>query len=330
MAADPDAPPPGDGATPGEGKPKAALVELLQGDLIAGVALAVTGVGVGAYEDLPAELREGRPLPPGGLGDWSVTLATPSGWAMLLSQDCDLVRADDDEPTVEVAMVRTVDQAEAAKYRASRYHSRYHILPPGALPGLAGGQRALVDLAWRTSVLKVSLDEADVRVHRPLTEPQRREVGRWLGWRSGRAAFPDDVVRTVLDPFDDLVRARAGSADNKPPGNRNDVQQVVTAVTAWYVSIHEDEVNLYGVISAQSLTAAGYDDAAVAATTAFDEHGNPRSPTGPVQAGRAKLQTELAKKLARDYPSGYRTTISLIDLDQVSAADFVRMRLLVR
>lgn len=192
----------------------------------------------------------------------------------------------------------------------------------------AGEQRG--DRGAGPCVLKVSLDEPDVRVHRPLTEPQRREVGRWLGWRSGRAAFPDDVVRTVLDPFDDLVRARARSADKKPPGNRNDIERAVAAVTAWYVSTHEDEVNLYGVISTQSLTAAGYDDAMLAVAAAFDEHGDPRSPTGPVQAGRAKLQTELAKKLAWEYPSGYRTTISLIDLDRVSAADFFRMQLLVR
>ena len=313
---------------PASGVGRLAFGAPQQGDLVAGLALAVTGVGAAAAADLP----EGLVATPsdGHVGRWSGAFAPPSGWVVLCSQDCDIVRDEGQEPTIDVALVGFVEAPEAAKYRSSRYHGRYFALPPAVVPNVPAGREALVDLAWRTSVLKVSLEDETVGFHRGLSEPQRREFARWLSYRDSRAAFPDDLVQGVLDPCDDLIRRRERSAARKAVGNRNDVERVVTAVTAWYVTQRETEVFLTGVISAESLLRAGYDEAAVNAAAPFDAAGNAKTPSGAVEAGRAKLHTDVLNKLAQADPTGYEVNVNLLDLRFVSAAEFVRLRLLVR
>lgn len=166
---------------PAGGAARLAFGVPAQGDLISGLALAVTGVGAGSAADLPKDLV---PSPPEGqIGPWSEAFAPPSGWAALCSQDCDIVRGESQEPTVDVALVRFVDRSEAATYRSSRYHGRYFALPSSTVPNRPAGSDALVDLAWRTSVLKVSLEHGTVGFHRVLSELQRRDFARWLSYR---------------------------------------------------------------------------------------------------------------------------------------------------
>ena len=289
---------------------------------------AVTGTGQDAAGVLPPSLvKDGVPE---AAGDWSVAFVAPSGWSMLLSQDCDIVRDDDDEPTAEIAPVLAVSVEEHAKYNASRYTGRYLALPPGAVPGLNPDQRGLVDLAWRSSILKVSISEESVEFHRPLTEPQRRDLRDWLAARSGRSPFPDDLVTGVLDPFDAVRSARAKSASKKPVGNRTDVERIVTSPTAWYVARTEQWVVLTGVVSDEALTRAGWSEEDIASLRPFDADGAPKEPGGRIAVALQKLNAEVLNRLAKAPPTGYDVSVNILDLHTVSAADFQLMKQLER
>ncbi|HUZ10700.1 MAG TPA: hypothetical protein VMU76_11105 [Acidimicrobiales bacterium] len=288
----------------------------------------MTGIGQDAAGVLPPGLvKDGVPE---ATGDWSVAFVAPSGWSIVLSQDCDIVRADDDEPTVEIAPVLLVPVEEHAKYVGSRYTGRYLALSEGAIPGLDNAQRGLVDLAWRSSILKVSFTQGPVEFNRPLTEPQRRELGDWLAARSGRTAFPDDLVTGVLDPFDALRTARTKSASKKPVGSRTDVERIVTSPSAWYVARREHRIVLTGVVSDESFTRAGWSEEDIAAAQPFDADGANKEPAGPVVVALQKLNTELLSRLAKAPPTGYEVAVSILDLRAVSAADFMLLRRLER
>ena len=52
----------------------------------------------------------------------------------------------------------------------------------------------MVDLAWTTSVLKGSRVTDAVQAVRALSGPGKAQFSEWLGYRTGRVPFPDDVV----------------------------------------------------------------------------------------------------------------------------------------
>jgi hypothetical protein len=130
-----------------------------------------------------------------------------SGLCAIVSQDCDLARGLNAEPYVMIAPLSELSGTdwEAASGRRS---TRYFAYP--GVPGHQGRQLAL-DLRVVQSIEKAALLSPHVRrTPCPLTEPRRGELRTWLGARFGRFAFPNEVVRQVLDPIDTAL-ARLGA-----------------------------------------------------------------------------------------------------------------------
>ena len=181
---------------------------LRQGDLLSGLAVAVTGLGPAPA--LPDGVDDGNATAAGEL--WTITFAVPTGWYGICSQDCDLARGEVSEPTITIAPVVWLPQDRWRE--AASDTSRFFAIPQDALDGAPEGVAPAVDLAWQTSIAKGSLADGDLQVVHPLTGPHRRRFATWVGWRAARPPFCDDVVEAVLDPAHD-VRSRLMKAYDK-------------------------------------------------------------------------------------------------------------------
>jgi hypothetical protein len=294
---------------------------LQQGDLVAGLALSITGVGPAA-EGLASTLD----VPVVGEGKyWSAALAPPSGWCVILSQDCDLVSDDEAEPTVEISVVEFVDAIQYNVWKAHKYLARYLTLPENSVPGTPQGKQAVIDLAWRTSVLKLSLEDPKVMYLRVFTEPQRRELAAWLGRRSARVPFPDDLIEFVLDPFSAVLDEKARSGSPKPVGSRTAIERLVPSVSEWYVKQTELDILLIGVFSPDSLLRHGWSQEQVDSSVEYDAQDIGRL-AGELEKARQQLQTALLTRMKRLAASGYTVNIDLVDLQRVPASAYRQWR----
>jgi hypothetical protein len=290
---------------------------LAQGDALSGLTLAVAGVGPAGVEPLP------KAMWPAEVGDsdaWAVAVDAESGWYVLLSQDCDIVSDAADEPTVAVAPLVLVSDDEWADLHHNGYSARKAAYPSGDFD-LPEGTKLAIDLAWTTSILKGSLYTPDVRAARPLTGPQQRELGEWLAARSGRAPFPDDVVRLVLDPCYHVRKRLLASAmkAEKAGATAKLEARAVFAVTHWYAHLNGCLVTVLGAITGTGLHRGGF------------VHPDGSIDTVSLAAGVEKVQAEVIKRMNKADPhSGFQIKIVLIDLARMSAAEFVRFALLLR
>lgn len=306
-------------------KTRASFGTLQQCDLVSSLALAVTGAGPAAAV-LPSNLK----APVVGEGeDWSAAFASPSGWCIVLSQDCDLVSDDASEPTVEIGLVGFVDVAEYATLKSHKYFARYLTLPEDSVPGTPDGKQAVVDLAWRTSVLKLSLDDPKVGFVRILSEPQRRELADWLGRRSARVPFPDDLIEYVLDPFSVVLSEKAKSGDKKPVGSRTALERLVLSVPEWYVQQTELVISFIGTISIETLLRNGWSQEQIDGSVEYDALGVGRM-TGELEKAREQLHTALQSRMNRLADSGYLAQVLLADLEGVPASTYRQWRRYVR
>ena len=289
---------------------------LAQGDLLSGLAAAVTGLGA------PPPLPEPQPEEPADHADelWTVTFVAPTGWYVICSHDCDLVRDVDDEPTVTIAPVVWLPRERWQLARTDSYSSRFFALP-NTLDGAPDDHAPAVDLAWMTSVARGSLSDPRVSVRHPFTGPQRRQFANWLGWRAARAPFPDVVVDSVLDPaFHVRSRLMKRHAKATDAGQQAPTEaRVVGACVAWYARYHQPNVALLGRVTPESLAAAGLvnDDGTVSADT--------------LEKGRVKLEGEIRKRMQRTAPNtGFGVSVSLRSFDQLRADEAETFSLLMR
>jgi hypothetical protein len=291
------------------------LSPLQQGDALCGLVLAVAGVGPAAPAGLPSAEW---PIDVGAGDAWGVTLGSDTGWYVLLSQDCDVVRGAGDEPTVLVAPLTLVDDEDWNSLVRNGYSARVWPYPAEKFPGVPAGKALVVDLAWTTSILKGSLASDTVRAQRPLTGPNRRAFAEWLAGRTGRVPFDDDVVTKVLDPCYDVRTRAAKQLASKGTSAPLDARALGTVVR-WYAKVDGRTVDVLGETSGPLLHAAGM-----------------VTPDGTVNAadlekGRLRLEQAMVRRMATvDSQSGYQLRLTIADLNRVTAASFRSFALLVR
>lgn len=307
--------------SPGAGSRSAQVahqaVTLLQGDLLSGLAVAVAGLGAPPVLPDGADLR--RPVSRDEL--WTITFTAPSGWYAICSQDCDLARGAETEPTITVAPVVWLPHERWRAAAADSYSPRFLALPEPVMDDAPVGCAPAVDLSWMTSIAKGSLADGDVQVRHPLTGPQRRRFATWLGWRAARAPFPDDVVRAVLDPAYHVRSRLMGRYDKAVRANQLAPVEVrlVGACVAWYARLQSPNVQLLGRVTPASLMAAGFVDA----------DGDVRE--DDLATATRRLAAQTRQRMQREAPnSGFGTSVVVRSFDQLRADEAETFSLLMR
>lgn len=289
-----------------------------QGDAVSGLCLAVAGLGPAMQPNLPQGHWPTDLRPADG---WAINLESESGWYVLLTQDCDVVRDPDLEPTVSVAPLTLRDVATWQDLLRNGYSSREWAYPSEKFTGIPDGKALVVDLAWTTSLLKGSLTAPGVRALRPLTGPTKADFAEWLGARVGRVAFPDDVVTKVLDPCYQARRVAARKFDKAVAagGTAPRDARVVGAVARWYARRDGMLIDFLGQVTGPRLQAAGW----------ITEDGGVN--TEDFEKGRSALEAAVLRKMnAVDPNSGYQIRITIADLAEVPASQFLKFALLLR
>lgn len=237
----------------------------------------------------------------------------------MLTQDCDMVRSEADEPTVWIAPLLLVAEQRWVQLRRNGYSSRQWAYPGDTFSGLPAGRALIVDLAWVTSVLKGSLTAPGVAAVRALTGPNKTDFSEWVAARPGRAPFPDDVVTTVLDPFYEVRKAAVRKLEKVrvAGGTAAADARVVGSVARWYARLDGKLVDLLGELTGPLLMAQ-------------DWSGDPAADDAFTKA-RAQVEAAVLRKMNTVDPhSGYQIRLTLADLSQVSAASFITFSLLLR
>lgn len=295
-----------------------ALSPVQQGDVLSGLTLAVAGVGPEGVEHLPV----GATRPEVGPDDaWASPVVSETGQYVLLSQDCDLVRDPDREPTVQIAPLVLVDQMTWDDLNRNGYSARWYAYSSAKFTGVPDGQGLAVDLAWTTSILKGSLTAPSVTAVRPLTGPEQYKFSEWVAARTGRVPFPDSVVINVLDPCY-AVRKRLLGTFRKAagPASAKVEARVVAAVDRWFARVDGRLITILGAVTGPRLQAAGLTDADTGEVLTAD-----------LTAGTTKLQALTVKAMNAVNPdSGYTVKIACVDLANVRASEFLQFSLLVR
>ena len=295
-----------------------ALSPAQQGDVLSGLTLAIAGVGPEGVEHLPV----GAARPEVGPDDaWASPVVSETGQYVLLSQDCDLVRDADREPTVQIAPLVLVDRTTWDDLSRNGYSARWYAYPSAKFTGIPGEQGLVVDLAWTTSILKGSLTAPGVTAVRPLTGPAQRAFSEWVAARTGRVPFPDPVVTNVLDPCYN-VRKRLLATFRKAAGptNAKVEARVVAAVDRWFARVDGRLVTILGAVTGPRLQAAG-----------LTHPDNGEVLTEDLATGTTKLQNLTVKAMNQVNPdSGYTVKITCVDLANVRASEFLQFSLLMR
>lgn len=286
-----------------------------QGDALYGLTLAIAGVGP-ASAPHPFGLDWDATVGPSDA--WSVSFESDTKWYVLLSQDCDIVRDGEAEPTVSVAPLMRVKRSKWTELQRNGYSSRRWPYPLDKF-NLADDEAIVIDLAWTTSVLKGSLTSGTVKAVRALTGPKKAQLSEWLSQRMGRIPFPDDVVQKVLEPsYAARLKLSKDFEKASSAGGASEPARAVAAVERWYVHRDGNLVFFLGQVTGPLLVKAGfYHDGSL------DE--------GLLTKAASRLTTEILKRMAaRDPNSGYQINVVLADLHEISAADFQKFALLMR
>lgn len=287
-----------------------------QGDAIAGLTLAIAGVGPAGAPDLSGAMW---PEEIGGEDAWAIAVDAESGWCVLLSQDCDIVRSPDEEPTVLVAPLVIVSEQKWNDLNNNAYSARRFAYPREKL-GVSDEVWLAVDLAWTTSVIKGALSAEGVVAVRPLTGPNKKDFTEWLASRLGRAAFPDEVVEFVLDPcYEVRTRLLKRFAKALADGSTAPLEaRAVGASTRWYARVDGRLVHVIGELTGPSLQRAGFADGGELDVASLTK-------------AEAKLQSEVIKRMLRvSAGSGFEIKVQLVDLAHMRASQFREFALLVR
>ncbi len=124
---------------------------------------------------------------------------------VVISQACDIARAENDEPTVLAMRVYTTDNDRTLSAAASN-SARTFLLDPD--------RRLIVDATTLSVIEKPVLATVTPRPGAPNASIERR-FARWVAARFSRYAFPDPIVAAVTRPILDGLRGlqQAGSLD---------------------------------------------------------------------------------------------------------------------
>lgn len=294
-----------------------ALSPPQQGDALCGLTLAVAGIGPAGVVDLPSGVQHPEV---GDTDAWVSAIGSDTGWYVLLTQDCDVVRAPDREPTVLVAPLTLIDHAHWQDLRRNGYSSRWYAYPGLKFTDLPDGKGLAVDLAWTTSVLKGSLASSGVTAVRPFTGPEQRAFSEWLASRTGRAPFSDDVVTAALDPCYTVRKSLSTKFDRTGAGSAAMEARVVAAVDRWFAHHDGRRVTILGALTGARLQAAGLTDSATGEPLIAD-----------LARGTQKLQDLVVRAMNKANPdSGYDVKITCVDLSRMRADQFIQFSLLLR
>lgn len=237
---------------------------------------------------------------------WVVTVRADVGWYVVCSQDCDIVRSVDVEPCVSVAPLMELAPARWRELRRGPGSPRLFPFPSGRLGDHDDEREVAVDLRWLTTVDKRALAGDDVEVRRPLSAPQRRAFGAWIGQRFARAAFDDDLQRLVLDPMAARLRELAKKASAAQP---SDTARVVGATVEWYVVAADGLVDLKAVLTEPSTKAAGLWD-----------HDANEMRRDLIEPAVDTLRADLRKRVAAE---GHVVRLEPVTYEQVSLAEYL-------
>ena len=177
--------------------------ELWQGDLLAtSVAVVLEAPGstlVSGAETLPTVDEDGVWAP--------AAQAIDSGWAAIVTQTCDLVRAIDTHEHLQVMPIVALDEAEWNRSLNGRRGTQFS-LPPAEGLGIAF---PAIDCSISFPVAKAALAHSNVKtLSTPMDPATRVLLSHWLMRRIGRYAFPDELEENVLRPLRDKVSKATG------------------------------------------------------------------------------------------------------------------------
>jgi len=115
---------------------------------------------------------------------------------VVVSQACDIVKSENEEPTVLAMRVYTTDNDRILS-AAARNSARVFLLDPD--------RRLIVDATVLSVIEKPVLETVTPRLGAPNASIERR-FARWVAARFSRYAFPDPIVAAVTRPILDGLR----------------------------------------------------------------------------------------------------------------------------
>lgn len=245
---------------------------------------------------------------------WAITVDSEVGWYAIVSASCDIERDPAIEPAVVIAPIQLVNKERWTRLRSGSYSPREFPFPPEKLARELGRKSAelfpVVDVRYVTTLDKQALVRPEVHTLRPLTAPQAKRLGLWVGQRFARAAHPGEIEDNVLEPLGTIVKSLVKRFAN-PGGNQLDaVDKLIGAAEEWLLLPSDRVVDLTIIVSEASCRKAGLWNTK---TNTLDETG--------IDAGATKLAGRLRAALPRG--AGYVVRVTPNTLHGMSASDYV-------
>lgn len=241
---------------------------------------------------------------------WTLTLVSELGLYVVLSQDCDIVRATEVEPCLLVCPLEALPESEWTALRRGPYSPREFPYPPTDSLGLPQGTAPVANLRFVTSLDKAAL-LSDAFAHTPALRSAavRERFGTWLSRRVARAAHPDALERDVLAAAGDRVRSLAKQAAKKAGAGLSPAQMLVLAAEEWFLGPGEQLVPLHLIVTPSSAAAAGlWDDS----TGAFKE--------AHINKAAVALAADLSRRATAGL--GYVVKVEVHTLDVVPTSQY--------
>ncbi|CAB4998886.1 unannotated protein [freshwater metagenome] len=282
------------------------LQEIEQGDLISFGAVGIVtrkGAAFAASAGLEGD----------GAGVVALTVETAAGWYAVLSQDCDIVRGVDAEPTLTVAPVMFIPHNDWQRLHLGQTSFRQFALTPEAVSPIdeehavriPDGHAPVVDIRYVSTVDKTALEGGFER-RAPLVGDNKREFQVWVGQRFGRESFADAVHETVLPSarrvLDAALKARQA-------GDTSPMSVTVATVSEYWVRATDRYVEVLGRLEPTRGRAAG-----MLVTAAGVSTWNERA----LDEGCRKLSQASARLMRQ---AGYTVKFTVKDFAELSAAE---------
>jgi len=163
---------------------------------------ALTGIAKRAKDSPPADTTNVADSPSHSVASG---ILRKTDAFVVISQTCDIKRAENDEPTVLAMRVYTTDNDRTLSAAASN-SARTFLLDPD--------RRLVVDATMLSVIEKPVLETVIPRPGAPNASVERR-FARWVAARFSRYAFPDPIVAAVTRPILDGLHKlqQAGGPD---------------------------------------------------------------------------------------------------------------------
>lgn len=187
----------------------ASVSSLAQGDLVSTSHFVALGAPESTfYPDTEAS----KPI--AGQGVWTaVGRPIQTGWGVIITQTCDLIRPPDEESWVQIAPL--IDLKNEDRWQRARSGRALDVF---SLPHVHGTDFAHSAIQAQLSfpVEKSSLMHKEVRtLATPLGPGERILLSLWLARRCGRHAFPDETEDLVLRPLRQEIARRWKKPDTQ-------------------------------------------------------------------------------------------------------------------